>query len=261
MNERKLRFGAILMIAGSVLAALGEIVNTLSGDVFSFTWHLSLAFIVIGTLILLVGLPTFASLSEQIGGFGFVGSNLLILGGLILIIGTVALDWIIVPFLINLANTMAATINEPAAKAQHDLNAIISSLNSLGGSIFHISAVNIPKVDGTAMVNKVLVQLHLPTLDRIEWWSHFSLSGGTLIVGGLILGLALPRKNGRLEPTGALLIIFALLNLICQIFTSISSFFGNITCAVLFLTLGWLGVSAWTSKEAVVQELLTEQDE
>jgi hypothetical protein len=254
MNKQKLRFGATLMTVGGLLAALGEIVNTRTGDVFSSAWHLSLGLIVIGTLILLVGLPTFASLSEQIGGFGFVGSNLLILGGLILIIGTVALDWVIVPFLINLANTMATTINEPAAKAQHDLNAIISSLNSLGGSIFHISAVNIPRVDGTAMVNKVLVQLHVPTLDRIEWWAHFCLSGGTLIVGSLILGLALPRTNSTPIPTGALLIIFAILNLLCQIFTPIPSFFGNITCAVLFLTLGWLGVSAWSSKRVEVKE-------
>src|SRR5690349_4167322 len=113
MNRRKLRFGIILMTVGSLLAALGEIVNIRSGDVFSSTWHVSLGLIIIGTLILLVGLPTFASLSEEIGGWGFVGSNLLILGGLILIVGTVALDWLIVPFLINLANTMASTINEP----------------------------------------------------------------------------------------------------------------------------------------------------
>jgi xanthine/uracil permease len=60
---------------------------------------------------------------------------------------------------------------------------------------------------------------------------------------------------------GALLIIFALLNLLCQVISPIPSFFGNITCAVLFLTLAWLGVSAWSSKQVEVKELLREQDE
>lgn len=77
---------------------------------------------------------------------------------------------------------------------------------------------------------------------------HFSLSGGSLTIGSGILGLALPHRDGKLTPPAALLIVFALLNVLCQFFTPIPSFFGNITAAVLFLTLGWLGVSAWSSK-------------
>ncbi|MDQ6661854.1 MAG: hypothetical protein M3Z24_12940, partial [Chloroflexota bacterium] len=126
--QRKLRFGGVLMIAGSLLAALGEIVNAQTTDVLSSSWRLSLGFIVVGTFILLIGLSTFASVSDQINGFGFVGSNLLLLGGFLLIIGTVALDWILVPFLINLASTIASTINGPATATQNELNKIISSL-------------------------------------------------------------------------------------------------------------------------------------
>lgn len=255
--QRKARFGATLMIIGSLLAASGEIVNAQTMDVLSSSWRLSLGLIVVGTLILLIGLSTFASVSDQISGFGFVGSNLLVLGGLLLIIGTVALDWIILPFLINLANTIATTINGPATETQNELNKIISSLNSLGGPILqrlfpgstpHISAAHIPMANGIALVNKALVQLHIPTVDKLAWWGHFSLSGGTLIIGSLILGLALPRRHGTLTPTSALLIIFALSNLLCQFFTLIPSFFGNITAVMLFLTLAWLGVSAWSSK-------------
>ncbi|MFL5591726.1 MAG: hypothetical protein ACJ8DI_29310 [Ktedonobacteraceae bacterium] len=258
--QRKLRFGATLMIVGSLLAASGEIVNAQSTDVLSSSWRLSLGLIVVGTLILLIGLSTFASVSDQISGFGFVGSNLLLLGGLLLIIGTVALDWILVPFLINLANTMASTINGPTIKTQNELNTIISSLNSLGGPVLqkvfpgstpHISPVHMPLANGIAMVNKALIQLHVPTIDKLEWWGHFSLSGGTLIIGSLILGLALPRRYSTPTPTSALLIIFALLNLLCQFFTLIPSFLGNITSVMLFLTLAWLGVSAWSSKRAM----------
>ncbi len=255
--RQKLRVGATLMISGSLLAALGEIINAQANDLLSFSWRLSLGFIVIGTIILLIGFSTFASLSDQINGFGFIGSNLIILGGFCLIIGTVALDWILVPFLINLANTIASTINGPATDTQNALNKIISSLNNLGGTFLqnlfpgvtpHIAAAHIPMTNGIVLVNKALLQLHLPTIDRLEWWGHFSLSGGTLIIGSVILGLALPRRNGRFSSRSVLLIVIALLNLLCQFFTVLPLFFGNITAAVLFLTLAWLGVSAWSTK-------------
>ena len=253
----KLRFGATLMIVGSLLAALGEIVNTQSKDVFSSSWSLSLGFLVVGTFILLIGLSTFASVSERINGFGFVGSTLLLLGGFLLIIGTVALDWILIPFLVHLANTIGSTINGPATETQKELNAIVATLNGLGGPILqklfpgstpHIPTAHIPLVNGTTLVNKALVQLHVPTIETLEWWGHFSLSGGTLLLGYLTLGLALPRKDGFLTPTSVLLILFACLNLLCQIFASIPLFLGNITSAVLFLVLGWIGVSVWLSK-------------
>ena len=257
--QQKLRFAATLMIVGSFLAALGEIVNVQSMDMFSTLWRLSLGLLVFGTLILLLGLSTFASISDQINGFGFVGSNLLLLGGFLLVIGTVVLDWILLPFLLHLADTIASTINGPATQTQNALNTIIATLNGLGGSVLqklfprstpHLSAAHIPLANGTALVNKALVQLHVPTIETLEWWGHFSLSGGTLILGCLILGFALPRRNGFLTPTSALLILFAFLNLLCQVFTMIPLFAGNITAALLFLTLAWLGVSAWSSKRA-----------
>ena len=254
--QQKLRFGAVLLIVGSLLATLGEIINIQSVDVFSSSWHLSLGLLVVGTLILLLGLSTFASVSNQINGFGFLGSNLLVLGGFLLIIGTVVLDWILIPFLLHLANTIASTINSPAIETQDALNKIISTLNGLGGPVLqklfpgstpHISSAHIPLANGIALVNKALVQLHVPTIETLEWWGHFSLSGGTLILGCFILGFALPRRNGSFTATSILLILFAFLNLLCQIFALIPLFFGNITAALLFLTLGWIGVSAWSS--------------
>lgn len=261
--QRKLRFGATLMIVGSLIAALGEIVNIQSVDVFSSFWRLSLGLLVVGTLILLLGLSTFASVSDQVNGFGFIGSNLLILGGFLLIIGTVVLDWILIPFLLHLANTIASTINGPATQTQNELNKLISTLNGLDpilqklfpGSNPHISPAHIPMANGNTLVNKALVQLHLPTIEMLEWWGHFSRSGGTLLLGCLILGFALPRRNGSFTPTSALLILFAFLNLLCQIFASIPIFFGNITAVVLFLTLGWMGVSAWSSKRIDVADI------
>jgi hypothetical protein len=259
IQQRKLRFGTALLVGGGVVAAAGEILNTLTPDVLSSNWRLSLGLIVSGTLVLLVGLSTFASASDQVSGLGFLGSNLLVCGGLLLIIGTVALDWIILPFLINLASALAVSINGPATQTQDALNKIIASLNGLGGPVLkklfprstpHIPSAHIPLANGIALVNTALLQLHLPTIDRLAWWGHFSLAGGTLTLGSLVLGLALPRRGGNLTLTSALLIVCALLNLLCQFLTAIPLWPSNVTAAALFLTLVWLGVSAWSRPAA-----------
>jgi hypothetical protein len=252
--QRKLRFGGIFMIIGSILAIVGEIINLRSTDVLSSSWHLSLEFIVGGTFVMLIGLALFSALSNQIHGFSFLGSILLLLGGFLLIIGTVALDWIIIPFLVNLANVMAATINAPAVSTQNALNSVISSINNLGGSVLqkifpgatpHIPTAHVPQVNGTTLVNDALTRLHMPTIDKLEWWGRISLSGGTLAIGCLILGLALLRERSNLTFAGMLLILCSLLNLLCQYLTALPSMYANITACGLFLALIWLGSSAW----------------
>jgi hypothetical protein len=252
--QRKLRFGAAFMIIGSILAIVGEVINLQNMDVLSSSWHLSLEFIVGGTFVMLIGLSTFSSVSDQIHGFGFLGSTLLLLGGFLLIIGTVALDWIIVPFLVNLANVLASTINAPAISTQNALNSIISTINNLGGSVLqqifpgaapHIPTAHVPLVNGTTLVNSALVQLHLPTIDKLAWWGRISLTGGTLTIGCLILGLALLRERNNLTPAALLLILCSLLNLLCQYLTSLPTMYANITACALFLSLIWLASSAW----------------
>jgi hypothetical protein len=258
--RRKLRFGGTLMIIGGLVAAAGEIFNILNMDVLSSSWRLSLALIVIGMLILLLGLSTFASTSDQVNAFGFVGSILLTLGGLLLIIGIIALDWIILPFLINLANSITAAINQPTAAAQDQLNNVVNTLNGLSntlqrifpGKLPHVAIVHLPRADGRAIVNSALVQLNVPTLERLQWWGRFSLSGGPITLGCLIMGLALPPRNDRPTFPSALLILFALLNVVCQLVPTIPPLFGNITAAVLFLTLAWIGLSAWTARRREV---------
>jgi hypothetical protein len=252
--QRKSRFGAALLLIGGCLAAVGEIINAQNMDVLGSFWHLSLGLIIIGTFILLMGLLPFAALSEQINGLGFVGCMLLLPGGLLLIIGTAALDWILLPFLSSLGNALASAINGPSTETQNALNKIISSLNGLGSSVLqklfptstpHIPAVHIPKANGVELINTVLVQLHFPTIERLTWWGHFSLSGGTLTIGSLIVGVALLRRTRKSLLPGILLILFALLNLLSQFTPMIPSFLGNISAAGLFLTLAWLGVSEW----------------
>jgi len=258
--QRKLRFGAILMIIGCLLAAVGEILNMRAVDMLHSPWYYSLGFVIVGTLVLLTGFSTFASLSDRINGWGFFGYTLLSLGGFLSIIGIVTFDWILVPFLLNIANTVASMINGPSTSTQNALNGVIGKLNGLGGSIGkflpgvipHIPSVHIPLVNGIVLVNNALTHLHLPTIEKLEWLGHFSLTGGCLAIGCLILGLALPRRDISSTLTGILLVVFALLNLLCQFLTSIPLYSGNFTATILFLTLGWLGISAWSSRRAEI---------
>lgn len=266
----KLRIGAVIMISGALVAAIGEVINTQDMNILDSSWRLSLDFIAIGLFMLLVGLSTFASVSDRVNGFGFIGSNLLILGGLFSIVGVVALDWIILPFLINLANIIATTINGPATTTQDALNKVISTINNLGGSVLsrlfpgstpHLSPAHIPLANGVALVNQALVQLHLPSINQLSWWGHFTLSAGPLTLGAIILGLALPRTDGRFSPISIALIVFALLNLLCQFLTSIPLLFQNITAVALFLTLAWLGLTAWSANNTDIDlEELVEVD-
>jgi hypothetical protein len=252
--QRKLRFGAVFMIIGCLLAIVGEVINLQNTDVLSSSWHLSLEFIVGGTFVMLIGLAVFSAISNQIYGFGFLGTILLLLGGFLMIVGTVALDWIIVPFLVNLANVLAASINAPAISTQNALNSIINSINKLGGSFLqsilpgaapHIAPARVPMVNGTTLVNNALVQLHMPTIDKLAWWGRISLTGGPLTIGSLILGLALLRERNNLTPAALLLILCSLLNLLCQYLTSLPTIYANITACALFFSLIWLGTSAW----------------
>jgi len=254
--KQKLRFGAGLMIAGGLLAVVGEIINAQNTDALSSSWRPSLILIIIGTFLLLIGLAIFGAISSKVNGLGFFGTTLLIVGGLLVIIGTVALDWILLPLLTEMANTIGAAINQPTAAAQNELNNIINTLNGLErlfpGAPAPISAVNIPKTNGSTLINSVLVQLNIPTIDQLTWWGHFCLSGGPLTLGSLILGLALTSGGGRPTLPAALLIIFAPLNLFCQFF--MAALFGNITALIFFLTVAWIGFSVWSSYDAAIRD-------
>jgi hypothetical protein len=248
------------MILGCLAAVVGEIINARNMGALDSSWYLSLGLIVGGTLVLLVGLSIFALASDQVRGFGFFGSSLLILGGLLLIIGTISLDWIVLPLLIHLADNIAAAYNVPATATQSELNKIIAALDNLESSTLlrlfpgvlpKIPNVHIPMVNGISLVNKTLTQLHLPTIDTLAWWGHFSLSGGPLTIGGLILGLALLRRDSTFTSTGILLTVCAAANLLCQFLTVAPAYWGNITAAALFLSMAWLGASTWFSRPSV----------
>jgi len=249
----KLRFGALMMIGGGVLALVGEFLNIWNSTPDSGMWFFSLALIVLGTIVLLYGASTYAQLSDSVNLLGVVGVGLLFLGGIATVIGSVAIDAILLPLMAGLATAIGASINGLGATAQNATNTVSSGINSATSSIAgafgqssssaSIPSVQVPQVNGADLLNKALVGMHLPTLDVIAHWGQIFLTGGPLSLGCLIFGASLLLgKNKAAGQTGYILVVCGGLNLISQFLTFWPAL-SHITGVLLFAALIWLGLT------------------
>ncbi|HLG62437.1 MAG TPA: hypothetical protein VKY19_10920 [Ktedonosporobacter sp.] len=249
----KLRFGALMMIGGGVLALIGEFLNTWNSTPDSGMWFFSLALIVLGTIVLLYGASTYAQLSDSVNLLGVVGVGLLFLGGIAMVIGSVAIDAILLPIMAGLATAIGASINGLGSTAQNATNTVSSGINNVTSSITgafgqsssnaNIPSVQVPQVNGADLLNKALTGMHLPTLDVIAHWGQIFLTGGPLSLGCVIFGASLLiGKNKAASQTGYILVICGGLNLISQFLTFLPAL-SHITGLLLFASLIWLGLT------------------
>ncbi len=246
----KLRLGAWLLLVGAGVAAVGELFTLWSSNPLTGNWFVSMSLIVLGTLALLYGITTYAQLSEEVTLFGLGGVGLLILGGFVLLLGTVVLNMVVVPLLLGMAATVATVLNAPGSAVQSATNSVGSGLNSIGGlfgSGSSVPSAQIPQADGIQIVSNTLVGLHLPTLVDIGRWGHFFSSGGSLTFGCLLLGFALLKQDSFSRPTCYALISTAGLNLLFQLLSlspilpSVVSVLLSITGLLLFAALALFG--------------------
>ncbi|HLZ60812.1 MAG TPA: hypothetical protein VKR06_28015 [Ktedonosporobacter sp.] len=249
----KLRIGALLIIAGGLLAAFGELLNIWNTDPTTGGWFLAMGLVVLGTLVFVYGINMYAQLSDSVNFLGLIGSGLLFLGGWLTIVGSIVVNMVVLPMLLGLAATIATAINAPGAAAQTATNTVSSGINTVtngaanlfghGSSNTSIPAVTVPSVNGMDIVNKTLVGLHLPSFGGISQWGHFFFSGGPLTVGCLLLGFALLRTKSFPRTTCILLMAAAGLNLVSQFFALVLPIVTTLTGLLLFATLAWLGAS------------------
>ena len=249
----KLRIGALLIVAGGLLATLGELLNLWNTTPSSGGWFVSMSLIVLGVLVFIYGLNMYAQLSDTITVLGLLGSGLLFLGGLLTIVGSIAVNMVVLPMLLGLAATIATVVNAPGAAAQSTTNSVTSGLNTVcngitgafgqGSSSSTIPAVSVPSINGLDIVNKTLAGLHLPSFAQISQWGHVFSSGGPLTVGCLLLGFALLQGKSFPRPTCFLLMAAAGLNLVSQFFTSVFPVVPTLTGLLLFGALACLGAS------------------
>src|SRR5947209_14746050 len=121
----KLRLGARVLVAGAVLAAVGELLTLWNTDPLTESWFVSMSLIILGTLGLLYGVTTYAQLSEEITPLGCGGMGLLALGGLALVLGTLVLNMVVVPLLLSMAAAIATVLNAPGSAVQSATNSLI----------------------------------------------------------------------------------------------------------------------------------------
>jgi hypothetical protein len=215
----KLRVGAGTLLAGAGLAALGELVATWNANPLARGWFVAMVLITLGTVALLFGVVAYALVSDEVNLVGLGGAGLLALGGFALILGTVALDVVVVPLLLAMAATIAGVLNAPGSAMQTAVNSVIAGINAVG-SVFgggSVPSAKIPQADGTQIVSSMLTSLHLPTIAVLTRWGRFFSSGGPLTLGCLVLGYALLKQGAFPRPTSYLLVGAAGLNLLCQL--------------------------------------------
>src|SRR5689334_24619018 len=99
----KLRISTLLIGAGAMLAVFGELLNLWNTDPGSGGWYASMGLIVLGTLVFIYGLNMYAQLSDKITLLGLLGSGLLFLGGLLTIVGSIAINIVVLPMLSGMA--------------------------------------------------------------------------------------------------------------------------------------------------------------
>jgi hypothetical protein len=202
----------------------------------------------------------YTQLSDKITLLGLLGSALLFLGGLLTIVGSIAVNMVVLPMLLGMATSIATVINAPGAAAQTATNTVTSGLNTFtngAANLFgqssnqaSIPAVNVPTVDGLDLVNKMLAGLHLPTVAQIGQWGHVLSSGGLLTAGCLLLGFSLLRANSFPKTTCYILMAAAGLNLVGQFFSLMLPVVATLTGVLLFIALIWLGTSILLPKTA-----------
>jgi len=249
----KLRIGALLIVAGGLLAACGEVLTLWNTNPLTGGWFVSMGLIMLGALALLYGINTYAQLSDDITLLGLGGTGLLALGGVALILGTMVLNVVVVPLLLAMAAAITTVLNAPGSAVQTATNSVTSGLNSVGnffGSHSSIPSVQIPQADGIQIISNTLSSMHVPTIAALSHWGHVFSSGGPLTVGCLLLGLSLWKKASVPQLTSYGLIIAAGLTLLCQglvLSPILPAVLGTpvlaITGMVLFLSLVLLGVS------------------
>src|SRR5579859_5951441 len=120
----KLRIGALLIIAGGGLAAVGELLNIWNTDPTTGGWFLAMGLVVLGTLVFVYGINMYAQLSDSVNFLGLIGSGLLFLGGWLTIVGSIVVNMVVLPMLLGLAATIATAINAPGAAAQTATNTV-----------------------------------------------------------------------------------------------------------------------------------------
>ncbi|GCE09733.1 hypothetical protein [Dictyobacter aurantiacus] len=252
LRQAKMRIGAFLLLAGSLLALVGEVLNLGSNNPTQGSWFLPMILVTLGTIVFIYGLNTYAQLSDDINLLGILGAGLLFIGALIFVIGVIAVNMVLIPVLLGMAQSITAVVNAPGNAAQNATNGASNGLNAIKNGISglfgqntsgsDIPSVQVPQVNGMNLVDQALARFHLPSFAAITHWGHFFFTGGPLTIGCIILGISFLQMRAFPRIISYILIFCGALNLVSQLFIFLPTL-SNITAILLFLSLAMLAIA------------------
>ncbi|GHO89740.1 hypothetical protein [Dictyobacter formicarum] len=252
LHQLKLRIGAILLLVGSVLAIAGEVLNLGNNDPTRGSWFLPMVLVTLGTIIFIYGLNMYAQLSDNINVLGIFATGLLFIGALVFVIGVIAVNMVLIPVLLGMAQTITTVVNAPGNAAQNAANGASNGLNAIKNGISglfgqdtsgsDIPSVQVPQINGMNLVDQALARFHIPSFAAITHWGHFFFTGGPLTIGCIVLGVALLQTRTFPRIISYILVICGTINLISQLFITLPTL-SNITGILLFVSLALLAIA------------------
>ncbi|GCE13384.1 hypothetical protein [Tengunoibacter tsumagoiensis] len=275
-----LRVTGLLICVGGVLSTVGWLLAAVHTDPLSPTWSVAVWLVISGVIFLVFGfLALYAQYMLRIGSVGQFGLLVFLLGALVLIAGTCAVDLFILPWLFkvvsqlpdlapqlqgmyntvqNGTNTAASTvINGTNTATSTVTNGTTSACNTVtqnlpfGGSSLSCPSASSPTVPSGSVpsvtvptISSLLASIGLPPLPLLGTLGLMLMSGALLAPGCLLLGLIFLVADVRPRSALLLMICCALLNLLGQFFLHIP-FLGQLSGVILFISLAWLGFALW----------------
>jgi hypothetical protein len=279
LSQASVRVSGILLFLGGLIATGGYVVASLNPSPLAPTWVPSSWVVILGVLVLVAGmLGLYLQYLLRPGIIGRFGVMMLMLGTLVLVTGAVTVDIFFLPWMFKLIDALSGLNGQMQTAINQAMSGINSATSSLGnamgngcklaGQICNSTPVpsTLLSINSQSMVNKLLSQIGLASLDTLKICGLAFLSGIPLSLGCLLLGLTFLRAGLKSRMALLILICCAFLNLatllpilgilfpgllggllanLSSFFLSHLSFLNSFSGALLFLPLAWLGFTLW----------------
>lgn len=283
LSQASMRVSGFLLFLGGLIATAGYVVASLNPSPLDPNWVPSNWAVILGVLVLVTGmLGLYIQYLLRPGLIGRFAVMLLMVGTLVLVTGVATVDLFILPWMFKLIGELSgmnSQIQTAINQAMSGINSTTSGLGNamgngctLAGQICSLTPVpsipnaTLPSINGQSIVNKLLSEIGLASLDTLKICGFAFLSGVPLSLGCLLLSLTFLRAGLKSRIALLILICCAFVNLatllpilgilfpdllggllanLASFYLSHPSFLDSFSGVLLFLSLSWLGFTLW----------------
>ncbi len=254
----------VLFCVGGLLATIGWLLAAVHTDPLSPTWNPAVWLVMIGVFLLALGMQAmYFQHMLRLGILGQYGLMIFLFGTLILLAGTCAVDFFILPWIFKLISKipdLSSQLQGMYNTVQQGTNSATSTIVNTGTNVCNTITSNIPFIGGSSScsstttptvpsetvptIGSLLTSAGLPSLTTLSTLGLLSMSGVLLVPGCLLMGLVFLVAG--VQPRSALLLVIigSLLNLLGQFVIHVA-FLSPLLQALLFISLAWFGISLW----------------